>query len=87
MVYAGAVQKTLAYMTLSLVLGFSAITLLSGDLSGNTGTTARVVSDVSYSGAEITSNTFVVLFLGIMIGALAVGTLVYVLHYEKKRMQ
>ncbi len=82
MVYAGAAQKTMAYMTLSLVLGFSIITFLSGDM---TGTTGRVVSDTTNTGVGIESSAWVVFLLGILIGALAVGTYTYIVHIEKKR--
>jgi hypothetical protein len=83
MVYAGAAQKTMAYMTLSLVLGFSIITFLSGDLSGTTG---QVVSDTTNTTAgSIESGAWIIFLLGVLIGALAVGTYTYIVHIERKR--
>lgn len=83
MVYAGAAQKTIAFMTLSLVLGFSIITFMSGDMMGTT--TGRVVSDTSNTGVAIESSAWIIFLLGVLIGALAIGTYTYIVHIEKKR--
>ncbi len=84
MVYVGAAQKTMAYMTLSLVLGFSIITFMSGDMMGTTG---RAVTDTTSTtaGAGLESSAWIVFLLGVLIGALAVGTYTYIVHVERKR--
>lgn len=81
MVYASAARKTAAYMVLSVVLAISAITFFTGDLGEST--TGRVTTTGVTNAVE--SGSWILFLLGVLVGALVVGTFVYLAHYEHKR--
>ena len=78
MVYVQAARKTGAYMLLAAVLSLAVVTFLAGDLDA----TGRVTSTGL---AQAQSASWIVFLLGIFVGALVVGTYVYIAHLEVKR--
>jgi hypothetical protein len=81
MVYVQAARKTGAFMVLALVLSLAGITLYSGDL--DTGVTGRVTSPGLVTPQE--SIIVVPFVLGVLVGALLIGTYFYIAHIERKR--
>jgi H+/gluconate symporter-like permease len=79
MVYLQAARKTGAYMILSLVLAASIVTFLAGDLEP----TGRVTSSGITPSVE--GGGWILFLLGAMVGALAVGTYIFLAHIEHKR--
>jgi hypothetical protein len=79
MVYAAAARKTGAFMLFSLVLAVSLLMFFSGDLNA-TGYAIKNTGDIAAD-----SGSWVLFLLGVLVGALAVGGFVYVMHIEGKR--
>jgi len=78
MVYATAARKTLGYVVIAGVLGLSAVTFFLGEVSAPTG---YVVAESAPPGGL----SLLGFCLGLVTGALMVGTYVYVAHLETKR--
>ncbi len=78
MVYATAARKTLGYLVVAGVLGLAAVTLFMGDVGAPT---AHVVAESN----GVDGIPLLGFCLGLVTGALIVGTYVYVAHIETKR--
>ncbi len=78
MVYIKATKKTFGFMILAATLGLVLATFTDGGIRQPTG---LAVSDVSVaSGGE-----WILFVLGFFCGVLALGTYVYIAHFEAKR--
>jgi hypothetical protein len=82
MVYVNAAKKTGAFLILSMVLSLAVLTFFMNDLATPTG---RAVSEVQTPGPSLSS--WFLFFLGILVGALMVGTYIFFLHHEAKRAE
>jgi hypothetical protein len=80
MVYAHAARKTGAFLVLALVLSLAIVTIFTDTISAPTGRATG-------PGLETpTEPTFILPFvLGVLVGALMIGTYFYIVHLEAKK--
>jgi len=78
MVYRTAAKKTGAYIFVACLLSFAIMSFLSGDLDA-TGRVTSVGLVEENSGAE-----WLVFLVGVFVGALVIGTYVYILRLDGK---
>ena len=81
MVYAHAARKTVGLMALAMVLSLGVVTFIYGGL--DTTITGNVVANTSGANTEVSS--WMIVLLGMFVGALMVGGYVFVAHLEAKR--
>ena len=79
MVYVQAAKKTGAFMMLAMGLSLALVTFISGDLETPTG---RITSTPV---AEASSAGWMIFLLGVVVGAIIIGTYVYIAHLEARR--
>ncbi len=77
MVFLAAAQKTGGLMAVALLAGLGIVTFLTEDLTMPTGFVVHPV--------DIAESSWLVFVLGLFIGAIMVGTYVYLAHVEHDR--